>query len=159
MTSWVFLSEFAVHAAWLGTGTDDVRSTIPDGAYFVLVNTEALQIPADFAVPDMIKNRARDWYASWFVAQTCVSLPTRTGASAHSLLLCSAGVVTIPPTDFYSEPHWDLGQDFIRMFVLTLLSAPKRETDGVCSAFCKDLKTLRDASERLLKLKPFIKSP
>ncbi|KAM0749870.1 PLP-dependent transferase [Meredithblackwellia eburnea MCA 4105] len=94
--------------------------TIPDGSYFILVNTERLEIPADFEVPDMIKGRARDWKAAWFVAQT-------------------AGVVTIPPTDFYSEPHWPLGELFIRI------------------AFCKDVSVLREASERLLKLKPFIR--
>ncbi|KAL8290516.1 hypothetical protein RQP46_002774 [Phenoliferia psychrophenolica] len=94
--------------------------TIPDGAYFILVNTARLDIPADFEVPDMIKNRARDWKAAWFIAQT-------------------AGVVCIPPTDFYSEPHWSMGENFIRL------------------AFCKDLDVLRQASERLLKLKPFIR--
>ncbi|KAK4699580.1 kynurenine aminotransferase, partial [Phenoliferia sp. Uapishka_3] len=94
--------------------------TVPDGAYFILVNTARLEIPEDFPVPDMIKGRARDWKAAWFIAQT-------------------AGVVCIPPTDFYSEPHWSMGENFIRL------------------AFCKDVDVLRAASERLLKLKPYIR--
>ena len=77
------------------------RSTVPEGAYFVLVNTARLEIPSDFAVPDMIKDRARDWVVAWFVAQT-------------------AKVVLIPPTDFYSKEHWDLGKDWIRVCVAVL---------------------------------------
>lgn len=80
------------------------RSTLPEGAYFVLVNTARLEIPADFEVPDLIKGRARDWVVAWFVAQT-------------------AKVVLIPPTDFYSKPHWDLGKDWIRVCVALALSS------------------------------------
>ncbi|GAA5973367.1 hypothetical protein JCM11641_003095 [Rhodosporidiobolus odoratus] len=94
--------------------------TVPQGAYFVLVNTSRLEIPADFEIPDLIKGRARDWVAAWFIAQT-------------------AKVVLIPPTDFYSQPHWNLGENYIRV------------------AFCKDPETLRQASERLLALKPYIR--
>ncbi|GAA5829172.1 hypothetical protein JCM11251_004149 [Rhodosporidiobolus azoricus] len=94
--------------------------TVPHGAYFVLVNTERLEIPADFEVPDLIKGRARDWIVAWFVAQT-------------------AKVVLIPPTDFYSEPHWHLGENYIRV------------------AFCKDTETLGQAGERLQALKPYIR--
>ncbi|BGO88895.1 hypothetical protein NBRC10512_000527 [Rhodotorula toruloides] len=94
--------------------------TIPEGAYFVLVNTSRLEIPSDFEIPDLIKGRARDWVVAWFVAQT-------------------AKVVLIPPTDFYSREHWSLGENWIRV------------------AFCKDTDTLRQASERLLALKPFIR--
>ncbi|KDE08643.1 aminotransferase [Microbotryum lychnidis-dioicae p1A1 Lamole] len=94
--------------------------TIPHGAYFVLLNTECLQIPDDFKVLDMIKDRARDWKAAWFVAQT-------------------AKVVLIPVTDFFSEEHAGLGENWIRV------------------AFCKDEATLKEAGERLLKLKPFIR--
>lgn len=96
--------------------------TVPEGAYFLLVNTATLEIPKDYAFPALLDGRARDWYVSWFIAHY-------------------AGVITIPPTDFYSKPHWPLGENFIRI------------------AFCKDLQTLRDACERLLKLKPFIKAP
>ncbi|BGP18974.1 hypothetical protein JCM10213_002606 [Rhodosporidiobolus nylandii] len=94
--------------------------TVPEGAYFVLVNTSRLEIPADFEVPELIHGRARDWIAAWFIAQT-------------------AKVVLIPPTDFYSKPHWGLGENYIRV------------------AFCKDTDTLRQAGERLLALKPYIR--
>ncbi|GAA5907402.1 hypothetical protein JCM8208_007176 [Rhodotorula glutinis] len=94
--------------------------TVPEGAYFVLVNTSRLEIPHDFAVPDLLEGRARDWVVAWFVAQT-------------------AKVVLIPPTDFYSKEHWDLGKDWIRV------------------AFCKDTDTLRAATDRLLTLKPYIR--
>ena len=46
--------------------------TIPEGGYFVMVNTESLIIPEDFVVPEMIAGRARDWVVSWFIAQTAV---------------------------------------------------------------------------------------
>jgi len=29
--------------------------TIPDGAYFVLVQNESIQIPDDFVIPDMVR--------------------------------------------------------------------------------------------------------
>ncbi|GJN88082.1 hypothetical protein Rhopal_001038-T1 [Rhodotorula paludigena] len=98
----------------------DKLGTVPEGAYFVLVNTSRLEIPADFEIPTLIEGRARDWVVAWFVAQT-------------------AKVVLIPPTDFYSQPHWNLGSDWIRV------------------AFCKDTDTLRAAGERLLALKPYIR--
>ncbi|KAF9506449.1 hypothetical protein BS47DRAFT_1333826 [Hydnum rufescens UP504] len=93
--------------------------TFPDGGYFVLVQNRSIKIPKDFVVPDMIKNRPYDFKVSWFIAQT-------------------AGVVAIPPSDFYSPGHASIGESFTRF------------------AFCKDLNTLRAAGERLLKLKPFI---
>lgn len=72
------------------------RSTIPDGAYFILINTERLEIPADFKDPEIIAGRAADWRAAWFVAQT-------------------AKVVLIPVTDFYDKEHWSMGEKYIRM--------------------------------------------
>lgn len=53
----------------------------------------------------------------------------------------TAGVVAIPVTDFYSKEHESQGEDWIRF------------------AFCKDPQTLRDAGDRLLKLKPYIREP
>ena len=43
--------------------------TIPEGAYFILVNTEKLELPASFIRPEILKGRARDWLVSWFIAQ------------------------------------------------------------------------------------------
>jgi kynurenine aminotransferase len=94
--------------------------SIPDGAYFILLNTSQLELPSSFIAPDIIKGRARDWSVAWFVAET-------------------AGVVTIPPTDFYSVGNWSLGENYLRI------------------AFCKDTDTLREAGKRLLKLMPFIR--
>lgn len=51
----------------------------------------------------------------------------------------TAGVVAIPVTDFYSKEHEAMGEEWIRF------------------AFCKDPQTLRDAGDRLLKLKPYIR--
>lgn len=44
--------------------------------------------------------------------------------------------MTIPPTDFYSEPHWDLGANFIRMWVvlLVVLEVPELIVSTVRSA-------------------------
>lgn len=70
--------------------------TVPHGAYFVLVNTKRLEIPAEFESLDLIKSRARDWRAAWFVAKT-------------------AGVVAIPVTDFYSKEHEGQGEEWIRL--------------------------------------------
>lgn len=46
--------------------------TIPEGAYFVLVNTARLEIPEAFkaTVPEMISTRGRDFLCSWFIAET-----------------------------------------------------------------------------------------
>lgn len=46
--------------------------TIPEGGYFVMVNTETLIVPENFVIPEMIADRARDWKVSWFIAQTAV---------------------------------------------------------------------------------------
>ncbi|KAI5477076.1 hypothetical protein MNV49_006875 [Pseudohyphozyma bogoriensis] len=112
------VKEYEERKAALMEGLDvlGLPYTVPDGSYFILVNISTLQIPKDFVVPDMIINRSRDWHAA------------------------CAGVVSIPPTDFYDESHWSLGENYLRL------------------AFCKDVPYLKDACERLLKLKPFIKN-
>ncbi|KAF8332076.1 pyridoxal phosphate-dependent transferase [Cantharellus anzutake] len=95
--------------------------TMPDGSYFVLVDNSSIQIPDDFVIPDIVnQGRPRDWIVSWFIVQT-------------------AGVVCIPPSDFYSPKHIPIGEQFSRF------------------AFCKDIDTIRAAGERLLALKPYIK--
>ncbi|GAA97793.1 uncharacterized protein L969DRAFT_52903 [Mixia osmundae IAM 14324] len=70
--------------------------TVPEGGYFALVDIQRLQWPADFEIPDMIKDRPRDWHAAWFIAQTAL-------------------VVSIPPTDFYAPQHYHLGEKYIRL--------------------------------------------
>jgi len=93
--------------------------TIPDGSYFVLVESSKVKIPSDFEMLSLIKTRSRDWHMCWFIAKV-------------------AGVVCIPPSDFYSSDHVSIGENFIRI------------------AFCKDLDTLKEAGQRLQKLKPYI---
>ncbi|OAV86915.1 hypothetical protein PTTG_09745 [Puccinia triticina 1-1 BBBD Race 1] len=93
--------------------------TVPDGSYFVLVETSKVKIPAEFEILELIKTRSRDWHMCWFIAKV-------------------AGVVCIPPSDFYSSDHVSIGENFIRI------------------AFCKDLDTLKEAGQRLQKLKPYI---
>ncbi|KAF8305585.1 PLP-dependent transferase [Clavulina sp. PMI_390] len=70
--------------------------TFPDGGYFVLVQNDSIKVPDDFVIPDMIKDRPRDWHVSWFLAQT-------------------VGVVAIPPTDFYGPEHQSIGASFTRL--------------------------------------------
>lgn len=45
-------------------------STVPQGSYFVMVNTKRLHLPDDYVVPDIVKKRTRDWQLAFFVAQT-----------------------------------------------------------------------------------------
>jgi aspartate/methionine/tyrosine aminotransferase len=71
-------------------------STVPQGAYFVLINVKRLKIPDNFEVLDQLKNRSRDWHAAWFFAQ-------------------EAGVVAIPCGDFYSDDHADMAANYVRL--------------------------------------------
>lgn len=92
---------------------------VPDGSYFVLVEASKVKIPQDFEILELVRPRSRDWHMCWFIAKV-------------------AGVVCIPASDFYSQEHVSIGQNFIRI------------------AFCKDTDTLKQAGERLQKLKPYI---
>ncbi|KAA1120076.1 hypothetical protein PGT21_037123 [Puccinia graminis f. sp. tritici] len=84
--------------------------TVPDGSYFVLVETTKIKIPEEFEILELIKSRSRDWHMCWFIAKV-------------------AGVVCIPPSDFYSSDHVSIGQNFIRI------------------AFCKDLELSEDLTD------------
>ncbi|KAL7009123.1 arylformamidase [Cystobasidiomycetes sp. EMM_F5] len=85
-----------------------------------MINTKRLHLPEDWVIPDIVKHRTRDWHLAFFIAQ-------------------KAGVVLIPPTDFYPEHLQHIGSDFLRI------------------AYCKQPETLEAAGQRLLKLKPYIK--
>lgn len=61
-------------------------STIPDGSYFILVNTTRLQIPEDFVVPDMIVNRARDCSSLLYVFPASSPLRPRHSSISNSSL-------------------------------------------------------------------------
>ena len=68
------------------------------------------------------------------------SWPRRPVRDAMADLAERAGVVSIPPSDFYSDEHKHIGANYLRL------------------AFCKDVETLKAAGERLFKLKPFLSS-
>lgn len=68
---------------------------IPHGSYFVLVDASGITIPPDFALPDAVRAKPRDYQMCWFLAKTC-------------------DVVAIPVTAFYSEENAHVGQKYIR---------------------------------------------
>lgn len=70
--------------------------TIPDGAYFVLLETCQLEIPKDFEMIEPVKSKPRDWQICWFIAK-------------------QVGVVCIPASDFYSDQHQDLCPNYVRI--------------------------------------------
>lgn len=99
------IKEYAERRAVLVSALDELGLpyTMPDGAYFILMNNERIKIPDDFVIPDMVrmlinffetaeckpshyhpflqlKNRPKDWHVSWFMAHTI-------------------GVVTIPASE------------------------------------------------------------
>lgn len=69
--------------------------TIPDGSYFILVNTTKVQVPRDYEFPDILNSRAKDFKTCYWLAK-------------------EIGVVAIPPSEFYSKENRDLGADFAR---------------------------------------------
>jgi len=91
------IKEYEERLAVIREGLDDIGLpyTVPQGSYFVLVETDKLDIPDDFQIPEMIKMFAADYRAAWFVAET-------------------AGVVSIPGSAFYCREHWHIGERFLR---------------------------------------------
>lgn len=69
--------------------------TLPEGAYYILVNTTKLNIPSDYPFPAELDNRGGDF-------KTCYWLTKE------------IGVCAIPPSEFYSREHWDLAKNFAR---------------------------------------------
>ncbi|KAJ1883755.1 arylformamidase [Kickxella alabastrina] len=97
---------------------------VPDGAYYLLVNASAVRarIPTDYAFPDFITERGANFKLVYFFIK-------------------EFGVSGIPPTEFYSDAHKDLANDYIRF------------------AFCKTEEGLEAAAERLQTLKQFLRGP
>lgn len=95
------------------------KYTEPEGGYFVLVNLSRVQIPSDYSFPAHIEQRRRDFKLCWFLIQ-------------------EIGVAAIPPSEFYSDDHAHIGEDFLRF------------------AFCKEDEVLEMGKQRLLKLKRYI---
>ena len=69
--------------------------TIPEGSYFILVNTDKIQVPKDFVFPELLHSRPKDF-------RTCYWLTKE------------IGVCAIPPTEFYSKPNQILAENFAR---------------------------------------------
>ncbi|CAN6613863.1 probable kynurenine--oxoglutarate transaminase Bna3p [Trichomonascus vanleenenianus] len=93
--------------------------TIPQGGYFVLVNFAKVKIPEGFEFPEELYSRAKDFRVAYW-------------------LIKELGVVSIPPTEFYTEKNAHLAEDYLRF------------------AVCKDDEMLLEAIERLRGLKKFI---
>ncbi|ORY90358.1 pyridoxal phosphate-dependent transferase [Syncephalastrum racemosum] len=69
--------------------------TVPEGAYYILVNTTQINVPEDYPFPAELDSRGADF-------KTCYWLTKE------------LGVCAIPPSEFYSRDHWDLAANFAR---------------------------------------------
>ncbi|KAG2182957.1 hypothetical protein INT44_005938 [Umbelopsis vinacea] len=69
--------------------------TVPDGSYFILVNTTNVQFPNNYEFPDILESRAKDFKMCYWLAK-------------------EIGVVAIPPSEFYSKENRNLAEDFAR---------------------------------------------
>jgi len=67
----------------------------PEGGYFVMVDSTAVQLPADFEVPAEVAKRPKDFHVAWFLAS-------------------KIGITTIPASAFYSDEHAFDGEGYIR---------------------------------------------
>lgn len=94
--------------------------TIAEGGYFLLVNFAKVQFPDDYVFPDdVVIGRARDFRLAYW-------------------LIKEFGVVTIPPTEFYTPKNAHLAENYLRF------------------AVCKDDHLLEEAVERLKGLAKYI---
>jgi len=72
-----------------------VTYTLPEGAYFVLMDSSKIKIPDDYPFPEMVLGRCRDFRAGWFIAM-------------------EIGVSSIPVSEFYCEEHVSIGENYTR---------------------------------------------
>ncbi|KAJ3935838.1 MAG: pyridoxal phosphate-dependent transferase [Lentinula lateritia] len=93
--------------------------TNPEGSYFILLDISRVKFPDDYAFPQSVLGRGRDFKACWFIA-------------------LEVGVSSIPVSEFYCIEHANIGEVYARF------------------SFCKDVDTLRHASQRLQNLKQYI---
>lgn len=70
----------------------------PEGGYFVLVNMNKVQLPADYPFPPHVASRPRDFKLAWFLIQ-------------------EVGVAAIPPTEFYTDENAHMAEDYLRFAV------------------------------------------
>ncbi|KAE8250186.1 hypothetical protein A4X13_0g4913 [Tilletia indica] len=67
----------------------------PEGGYFVMVDSTAVEVPKDFELPAEIAKRPKDFHVAWFLAS-------------------KIGITTIPASAFYSDEHAFDGEGYIR---------------------------------------------
>lgn len=70
--------------------------TVPDGAYFVLVNTSRICIPSDCSFPPEIESRGDNFKMCYFLCKVI-------------------GITAIPVSEFYSSENAGLARDYIRL--------------------------------------------
>ncbi|CAO3659176.1 unnamed protein product [Rhizopus stolonifer] len=69
--------------------------TVPEGAYYILVNTSKIQMPKDYAFPDILKDRGDDFKMCYWLTK-------------------EIGVCAIPPSEFYMKEHRPLASKYAR---------------------------------------------
>ncbi|OZJ04590.1 hypothetical protein BZG36_02762 [Bifiguratus adelaidae] len=91
--------------------------TVPDGSYFVLVNTSKVSFPADYPFPPVLDTRGKDFKTCYWLAK-------------------EIGVCAIPPSEFYSPENRSLGENFARFAFC--------KTDEVLEQAVENLRKLKD---------------
>lgn len=69
--------------------------TVPEGSYFILVNTSKIQIPQDYIFPELLEDRGDDFKMCYWLTK-------------------EIGVCAIPPSEFYMKDHWPLASKYAR---------------------------------------------
>ncbi|KAI0235629.1 arylformamidase, partial [Massospora cicadina] len=118
------VQEYDERRKFLMAALDDIGLpyVIPDGSYFILVNSDKIQPDATSwqDCPEYIKERGSNYQMCYWLAK-------------------NIGVTAIPCSEFYSAANSSIASNLIRF------------------AFCKPLEVLKQAVERLQRLKPLIK--
>ncbi|KAL9099308.1 MAG: hypothetical protein Q9163_005176 [Psora crenata] len=70
----------------------------PEGGYFVLANFSTVRLPEEYAWPEQVRDRSRDFKLAWF-------------------LIMELGVAAIPPSEFYTPANQGLAEDWLRFAV------------------------------------------
>ncbi|KAL1709204.1 pyridoxal phosphate-dependent transferase [Schizophyllum commune] len=91
------LREYTARRNILVKAFDDLglKYSLPEGSYFILLDISDVDFPEDYAFPESVKGRGRDFRACWFIA-------------------LEIGVSTIPVSEFYCEEHANIGEAFAR---------------------------------------------
>ncbi|KAG0170502.1 hypothetical protein DFQ28_010724 [Apophysomyces sp. BC1034] len=91
------IDEYLVKREILSKGFDELGLpyTIPDGAYFILVNTSKITLPQDYPFPEELNERGDDFKVCYWLTK-------------------EIGVCAIPPSEFYIKEHWPLAKHFAR---------------------------------------------